>query len=434
MTDLHQPEQINKESLKTLLRGITRFPGEFSLILAHCNYAALRERIAQQLREQCTVEIRELVLEPSVQTLYTTIAEQVGQEQPDALMVLGLESVSDLDRVLKATNQIREEFRNFAFPLVLWVTDEVLQKLIRLVPDFYSWATTVEFKVTTDQLVDFIRQTADQVFARVLDSRENIFLDSAVFNLGLSSPRRAELRSAGQELENRGVKLDPELEAGLEFVLGRVADNSKEESRGHYERSLALWQQIHNLERCGNLLFYLGLWWRNYAARHRPEYQQACERSEDYYRQSIEVFEQANRPDLEAKFINFWAEVLHRLKLWDELERVANKALALHQTHSDEFRQARVYGFLAEVALSKSAWTEAEKSARQALSLLNQETGVGFHYRSTQPTFEQRAFLDWVDSFHRGWYLFSLGKAQQKLGQEKDAIATRESPRGDRCL
>ncbi len=206
------------------------------------------------------------------------------------------------------------------------------------------------------------------------------------------------------------------------------------ESRGHYERGLALWQQIHNLERCGNLLFYLGLWWRNYAARHRPEYQQACKRAEDYYRQSIEVFEQANRPDLEAKFINFWAEVLHRLKLWDELERVANKALALHQTHSDEFRQARVYGFLAEVALSKSAWTEAEKSARQALSLLNQETGVGFHYRSTQPTFEQRAFLDWVDSFHRGWYLFSLGKAQQKLGQEKDAIATRESPRGDRCL
>ncbi|MGK7875101.1 MAG: hypothetical protein AB4426_17925 [Xenococcaceae cyanobacterium] len=419
MTDLHQPEDINEESLNSLIRGITRFPGEFSLILAHCNYAALQERIAQQLREQCTVEIRELVLEPSVETLYTTIAKELGQEQPDALMVLGLESVIALEQVLKATNQIREEFRNFAFPLVLWVTDEVQQKLIRLVPDFYSWATTVEFEMATDELIDFIRQTADEVFAQVLDSRENIFLDNAVFNLEFSSFRRTELQSANQELKNRGIKLDPELEAGWEFMLGRIADNSKEESRGHYERSLALWQRTDNRERCGYLLFYLGLWWRNYAVRHRPEYENACERAKDYFGQCVDVFEQAKRPDLVAKFINPLAEVLHRLKQWDELERVANKAKALHETHSDEFRQARVYGFLAEVALSKSASTEAQQSAQQALSLLKSAQKA-----IATPSLEQWAFLDWVDSFHQGWYLFSLAKAQQNLKRGQEAIAT----------
>jgi hypothetical protein len=151
--------QINQESLKTLIRGITCFQEEFSLILAACNYRTLREQIVQQLRKQCPVQMRELVLEKSVQTLYTRITEELGTEQPNALMIVGLESVRELDPVLTATNQIREEFRNFNFPVVLWVTDAILCKLIRLIPDFHSWATTVEFQMTVDELIHFIRQT-----------------------------------------------------------------------------------------------------------------------------------------------------------------------------------------------------------------------------------------------------------------------------------
>ncbi|HBL59998.1 MAG TPA: hypothetical protein DDZ80_16430, partial [Cyanobacteria bacterium UBA8803] len=86
------------------------------------------------------MEIREVSLEQSANTLYTTITKKVGLEQPRALMVSSLESVSALDPLLIATNQVREEFRKFSCPLVLWVTDEVLQRLIRLVPDFESWA------------------------------------------------------------------------------------------------------------------------------------------------------------------------------------------------------------------------------------------------------------------------------------------------------
>ncbi|MDJ0531961.1 MAG: tetratricopeptide repeat protein [Xenococcaceae cyanobacterium MO_207.B15] len=423
MTYLNQPEDINEESLKTLIRGITRFPEEFSLILAHCNYSGLRERIAQQLREQCTieqctVEIRDLVLDKSVQTLYTTIAKELGQEQPDALMVFGLESVSELDRVLKATNQIREEFRNFAFLLVLWVTDEVLQKLIRLVPDFYSWATTVEFKLTTEELIHFIEETIDRVFAKILASRENIFVQE------FDSIHCAEVQSAGQELKNRGVKLDPELEAGLEFVLGRLADSSQEESRQHYERSLELCRQGNKLEKCGHSLFSLGRWWRNYAVRNRNEYQSACDHTQEYFRQCIQVFEQANKPELAAKYINYWAEILHRLKQWDKLEEVATKALNLHQTYPDKFKQARAYGFLAEVALAKSDWTKAQESAQRAISLIDNELKA-----ITSPSEEQQILLDWVNSFHRGWYLFSLGKAQKQLGQVEKAISTLETAR-----
>ncbi|MEH2031640.1 MAG: hypothetical protein V7K67_18595 [Nostoc sp.] len=416
--------QINEDSLKTLIRGITQFQGEFSLILAVSNYRVLRDQIVQQLREQCSIETRELILEQSVQTLYTRITEECNEEQPNALMIFGLESVRDLDQVLMATNQIREEFRKFTFPLVLWVTDELLQKLIRSVPDFHSWATTVDFKITTDELIQLIQQTVNEVFAKILNSRENVFLDNATLKLEKGSPRYAELKSARQELQNREVKLDPELEAGLEFVLARIVDNSQVDSRQHYERSLFLWQHTHNQERCGILFLYLGLWWRNYAMRHRAEHQQACVRAKEYFQQSIEVFEQANRPDLAAKFINFLAEVLHRLKRWDELEVVAKKALALHQTNFDPFRQARTYGFLAEIALSKTLWTEAKQAAQQALILLGNAAEA-----ISNPSLEQTILLDLENSFHQGWYLFSLAKAQRHLDQVEETISTLETAR-----
>ncbi|HEY9710141.1 MAG TPA: hypothetical protein V6D48_18180, partial [Oculatellaceae cyanobacterium] len=148
MTDSHQPEDIaayNESSLKALVRSIRLSQGQFRLILARCNYGALRDRMVQRLRELSPVEIRELVLPKSVKSLYTTIKDELGDEQPQALMVFGLESVSDIKAVLKSSNYIREEFsKHFPFPLVLWVNDEVLKKLLRLAPDLESWATSIE--------------------------------------------------------------------------------------------------------------------------------------------------------------------------------------------------------------------------------------------------------------------------------------------------
>ena len=144
----------NDDSLRTLIRAITRSQGYFSLILARCNDATVREGVMQQLRHRCPVKIRELALKRSDKTLYTTVSDALGVEQPNALMVSSLESVASLDQVLVATNQVREEFRNFSCPFILWITDEILHKLIRLVPDFESWATSVEFTHSASDLLD----------------------------------------------------------------------------------------------------------------------------------------------------------------------------------------------------------------------------------------------------------------------------------------
>lgn len=139
--DLEDWVVINKRSLKNMRRAIEMSQGQFSLILVCCNCSWMRRKIVKKLSKLSSLQIQEIILHPSVDTLFTTILEAVEEPAPSALIVFGLESVVAIERLLIATNLVREEFRKrFPFPLVLCINDEILQKLIRLAPDFKSWA------------------------------------------------------------------------------------------------------------------------------------------------------------------------------------------------------------------------------------------------------------------------------------------------------
>jgi tetratricopeptide (TPR) repeat protein len=82
---------------------------------------------------------------------------------------------------------------------------------------------------------------------------------------------------------------------------------------------------------------------------------------------ALEIFEQAQRPDLMAQGMIPLARVLHRLERWDELEALIQRAIPLHEAHSSPDKLAQDYGFLADVALSRQHWPQAATLAQQAL-------------------------------------------------------------------
>ena len=414
----------NQNAIYQLLRLINHNQGDFALILAHCDYSSLREQLIKQLQQQNSFDIAQICLNQEQNKLYTTIAQELGEQQPDALVVTGLEQVSSLDDILTASNQIREEFRRFGFPVVLWVTERVLQQMIRVAPDFHSWATSIDFVGSDEQLIELIQVTTDDVFTRIIAARESIYLDKNALNIWYNSPRHRELLCARQELQQKSISLEPELEASLEFVFGRITDNSQERSKQHYERSLELFQTVENPQRQGYVLYYLGLWWANYVLKNREERISGFQRGKEYFQQCIQLFDRANLPQLAAKFINSLGAIVHRLQQWEELETIANQAVALHQAHPDEFRLARAYNFLTEVALAKQEPTKALQLAEQALSLLENAIAA-----ITNPSSEQLKVLDFENYFHRGWYLYSLAKAQHQLGRESAVISTLETAR-----
>ena len=146
--------QDSTASIQTLARTIKLSQGQFSLLLACCNSTVKQQQILRLLKEFSTVKYQEIQLPSSAETLYTTIANILGSTQPEAVIVTGLESVVAINQLLISTNQIRDELRKqFTFPLVLWVNDEILRKLVWLAPDLKNWAaSTIRFDLPQNQL------------------------------------------------------------------------------------------------------------------------------------------------------------------------------------------------------------------------------------------------------------------------------------------
>ena len=407
---------------------------EFSLIFAHCNYTQWRDQLIKQLAEVCWVEIFPIGLTPEVtqlyRTIYTTIQSQLEQEPPQGIMVYGFEVVRDLEQLLRLANRVREEFRKqFHVPVLFWVDDRVYSQFLRSARDLASWGTgsTLNFKISTANVIEFIQQVTDLGFTQVLGAGAAGGLDHGQ---NLSNQQLADLRQAWQDLQHRQVELAPDLEASVEFILGRGIPHDLNQSQEHYQRSIELWKGIleaypshrsavrNYLIRYGCVLFHMGQWYRTYADQDRNQDIQHCLRAKDYFLRSHQAFEQAQRPDLVAKFINPLGEILQRLGQWHELEQLGKKALTLHQEYPNPVWLAHDYGILAaEVAIARCQWHRVKDLATEALDILTDAKD------SVQlPGDLTREQLDWAWGLHQGWYRLSLGRAYNHLGQPQQGI------------
>jgi WD40 repeat protein len=438
-------EAVNNESsLNSLTRAIRFSQGHFSLVLAYSNYADLQTRVLQQIHENLrddNYKIQELHLPPNIRTLYRLIQLEMA-EQPSVLMVLGLESVTALNELLSATNNVRDEFRKrMPFPIVLWVNDEVLQKLIRLAPDFTSWAATpIRFEMTTDELLAFLHQETSSLFATIINPggvKQTEFVTNS--NSVLCKREDSyELRSAIKDLLGRGISLNRDLEASLEFVFGLddyISDRI-ESALNYFHESLSFWresaqnnQQHHHkaqlsnlgneleildndqvpLLRQGVLLYYIGLCYCRLADRSQTENRRNWEEAKNYLRLCVNLFTEAERPDIVAQFICPLCEVLQYLEEWKDLQKVAQTALELHESYGTQIQLACDYGFLANIALQDSRWQRASQYAQASLLSLAD-------IRANNS--EQYLFPLLLAQINQ---LF-LAKAQRHLGDEKMAL------------
>lgn len=139
MTHLHNPDAIadlNQFTLRKLARTLVSVQGQFTWLWLQCNSIPLREQIIQDLKVLCPVKWRELNLVSSVTNLDQTINNFIGHQNPSALMITGLESVRDLDSFFNNLHLTQANFgKNFPFPIMVWLTDEMNQILKHYAPE-----------------------------------------------------------------------------------------------------------------------------------------------------------------------------------------------------------------------------------------------------------------------------------------------------------
>ena len=457
----------NERSLLTLSRAITLSDGHFALILVRCNYEICSKQMWQQLQEITALPLNEIALQPSNKSLYTPILAALSGKQASSLVVFGLESVTAIEGVLISTNQIRDEFRkSLTVPLVLWITDEVLQKLTRFAPDFKSWAaTSIKFELDTARLFSLWHQATTELFSSILNSDFGEFLDNEALNLAPSCRRRQELESALRDLHRREIILEPAIVSTWRFIRGRdaFANDKIGLAIELYFQSLEFWQQELRgwedeevggwgngefdleqsfspslLERIGVLLHHISLCYCRQAQLYSNQSQRHWQQAKKSFKASIDALAAAGRSDLVAQLTISLGKVLQQLQSWKELQALALQSLAQPQIQNNPLYHSQAYGFLATVALAQSDWEDAKTLAGKAMSFLDSAipplqqrlssslfTGV-----RREPSLEGLSITkDTLGGRSGGYqrvYLLINAKAQRQLGDKDHAIAALE--------
>ncbi|MEB3340390.1 hypothetical protein [Okeania sp.] len=404
MKDLEESIVYNRRSLKRLIRSLTISQGQFSLVLVGCNYEYLQQIMMAEVRKLSSVELQEMALPTTVNSLYRTIDEQLERfPNSAAVMVFDLRKVERVDELLISTNQVRDEFRKkFNFPLVLWVTDGLLAKLIRLAPDFKSWAAaTIKFELGTSDLIHLLRLEVESYWVSESANQKQCLIplvDQSVMLLpysseGLSNSKREEIGLALEDLKGRGENLEPILAANIEFLLGRDDYHNEEINSAidHYQRCLSLWRyevreqcylyqpefpqlpvisKTFILEQQGIVLYNIALCYCLLSTQNILDNSQELERAKLILLEAKQLFEKVNSFTLVAEVTTTLGGVVKQMRCWQELEDLALAGIELHQKYGNELQVAQDYGFLAEVALQRLNWSAAQRLSEKALNIL----------------------------------------------------------------
>jgi WD40 repeat protein/tetratricopeptide (TPR) repeat protein/archaellum biogenesis ATPase FlaH len=389
----------NERSLQQLAWVIEASVGQFKLILARCNFASARKRLVERLCEISQVEICILVIKESSKTLYSAIREELQDKVPPCLMVLGLESVQNIHQMLISANQVREEFRNhFPFPLVLWIDDELYKQLMQVAPDLESWAITKNFAISKEEIANYIRELSEQFFTNSLTPSRDDYL-----------ALERELEVARHDLLNNDEQfLSLELEAHLESLFGFVkqVNNKLDAAVESYQKSLAIWKQVNNIQPQGKILENLAFCYYLKAWKNKDDEHIDWVKTQEHVQEYIEYIVGNQRldliPNLIVKFHEILKSISKNIPEKEGLKNLTEQAVELHENQNESIELARHYGLLAELALIEKEAADARKFAQKALN---------------------------ISSPDKSLYLYIMARAQELLGQFSEAISSLETAR-----
>jgi WD40 repeat protein len=428
---LEDIDSQNGRSLEILARAINIFQGSFSLIIVNCNYRSLRQKLLTALASNTGSRYLEIWWQ-SHETLYGKLQNlwRNGQiENISALMCLGFEQTypENLEDLFLEANLFRDRLKQqIKCPLVLWLNDRELQQLWISAPELANLAAPpIKFGLTHAELDTEVNQQVARLFEITRDPQIPLFWQDTKIDADYESFSYSELELARRELRiaqyNNNQEISLELEAKLDFVLGRLlwrsseamASDVYEESQGevhsvsqiYYQCSLAYWQKVDRPIECGLVLFYLGnLWWHNSFVNGRLAHA-SWGKAKQFFEEAIAALQQANQWDLIAKYSRAYSGVLEQLKQWQELEIWIESLLPLHQQMPLELAQD--YGYLAKIAVEKGLWQQVKDYAGKALATLDQV-----------PVFQEESLThNWLRMRHiqRGQYQLLLTQSYLQL-------------------
>lgn len=373
-------ELQNENAYDDLVGAIEASEGVLSLLIAVCDDSGLRDQTIDRYEAELQSQMRCYRLpiirgEPSLrQTIAQAVQgdEYLQQGGRAVFTVTGAEQLFFLKLGQERSEQeiffgylqwTREGLREFPYPIVLWVTNQLLKELSKKAPDFWSWRKGV-FRFASRKTV-------------MVPKTEMAPLRSTLTDLGIADLDEEallpleDLQALIQQTEQQRGTKDPLL-ASLYFRMGliyarrlergEVQDYQVEQASatGYFCKAADLQKEL-GLEQD----FATSLSWLAFFYESQGRYEEA----ELLRVRSLHIREQQLGPDHRdtAQSLNNLAELYRIQRRYEEAERLYLSSLKVKT--SDSLGQAITLNNLGLLYTEQQRYSEAEPLLLQAIEI-----------------------------------------------------------------
>ncbi|MGD1850659.1 MAG: hypothetical protein ACFCBU_08625 [Cyanophyceae cyanobacterium] len=222
----------NGKVLAQLANSIYILRGRFKLILAIAESSNGCDRWGVELTEFCRAEKGldvDTVNLGSGDFAADSFIENWDNhtQKPDALQVVGINRLEDIDEFWVPLNQSRDRLPDILkLPVILWLNQQSLGRMVIVANDLHSWATSKRFHTELQDYQADLRLGLTRLFERL----EHTTNEAVILRLesAIADREWEELTTAYATLTEAEVGIDPELEAGIIFGRGRLGLHSDE--------------------------------------------------------------------------------------------------------------------------------------------------------------------------------------------------------------
>jgi len=437
------PDTENEKNYLDLLVSIEADDKQLNLLIGVCDDSNYREEIISRYEAELDPEIRpyRVTLARGEPSLRAALAQVVAEDEylrqggRAVLTVTGAEKLFFIKQEQQRSEQeiffgylqwTREALRQFPYPVVLWVTQQILVNLITKAPDFWSWRNGV-FRFSSKQTAAISRREFEPI-RRFLDSREWLTTDEDDNPYFLPIEDLQHLIK--QTEEQKGLE-----DSSLATLYSRVGEIYRRRlRRGEYqdylqEQTLAIdsfsqavdLQQKLGLEEelASNLNSLAGLYY----------YQGRYSEAEPLYLQAIAIIKQSlPEKDLSlATYLDNLAILYESQGRYTEAEPLFLQAIAiikhsLGECHPD---LATYLNNLALLYESQGRYTEAEPLYLQAIAIIKPSLGechpdLATHLNNLALLYESQGRYSEAEPL----YLQAISIVKQSLPQNHPSLAT----------
>ncbi|NJK49550.1 tetratricopeptide repeat protein [Candidatus Gracilibacteria bacterium] len=389
----------NKDAYEALIVTIEAKEQAMSLLIAVCDDLNLREQIIAKYEAELQPHFRlyRITLARGEPSLYDALAQLVQNEEylrqggkavitvtgSEQLYFLKLENERSEQEIFFGYLQwTREALREFPYPIILWVTNQMLVNLIKKAPDFWSWREGV-FRFVSRKTITVSSQDIEPIRLALNESELSSINDDNPYFLPIE-----DLQQLIQQKEQQGKK-DSSL-ATLYFSLGRIYSNRLERGEFQdYQKEIVL--AIEYYRKAIELQKELGLERDLATSLNSQTYlyyaQGRYNEAEPLFQQALELRKRLlgeNHPDV-ATSLNNLALLYKAQGRYAEAEPIYQQALELCKRllGEDHPNLATSLSNLAKLYKAQERYSEAEPLFVQALELRKRLLGEDHPYSAT---------------------------------------------------